>query len=118
MGYNPYYGNFPADDIDQLTKDLGNPRGGPYMAKVGRETDRDPKKYTITKQSNILAWRKLSVGYFSHVTIATYETGDGWYIIHSSAANDEVREELIPSWYQTTFDNPTVYYWLAIGRGN
>ncbi|MGC9059483.1 MAG: hypothetical protein ACP5H3_03725 [Candidatus Aenigmatarchaeota archaeon] len=52
------------------------------------------------------------------MTIATYKTSDGCYIIHSSSARNKVYEELIPSGYKTTFDKPTVYHWLAIGRGN
>lgn len=117
MGYPLYYGNFPADGIDVLTR-YTSWGGGPYMEKDGKESSLDPKYYTVTKQSNILAWWNLSEGYFTHVTIATYKTSDGWYIIHSSAYRDGVYEELIPEWYETMFDKPTVYHWLAIGRGN
>jgi hypothetical protein len=117
MGYNLYYGNFPADGIDVLTT-YTSWGGGPYMQNDGKETNSDPRYYTITKQSNILAWWELTKGYFTHVTIATYKDSNGWYIIHSSIANNEVWEELIPSGYKTTFDKPTVYHWLAIGRGN
>lgn len=123
MGYNPYYGNFPGDGIDQLTKNLGSPRGGPYMTKVGQESSTNPNNYTLTKQSNILAWSTTQGNAFDHITIATYKTSSGWYIIHSSLYSYQhygyaVWEELIPSWYATTFTPPTVYYWNAIGRGN
>lgn len=117
LGYNPYYGNFPADGIDQLTKNLGSPRGGPYMTRVGQESSTNPNNYTLTKQSNILAWKKGG-GAFEHVTIATYKDSNGWHIIHSSLANNGVLEEVIPNWYTTTFVPPTVYYWNVIGRGN
>ena len=122
MGYNPYYGNFPASDIDVLTTHPDNTRGGPYMTKVGTEQQANPIYYTLVKQSNILAWKKPSSSY-EHVTIATYKTSSGWYITHSSLYSYQhygyaVWEELIPSWYATTFTPPTVYYWNFIGSGN
>ena len=122
MGYNLYYGNFPADGISVLTR-YTSWGGGPYMQNDGKETSFQPKYYTVTKQSNILAWWEPSKGYFTHVTIATYKTSDGWYIIHSSLYSYQhygcaVWEELIPEWYETMFDKPTVFHWLAIGRGN
>jgi len=117
MGYNLYYGNFPADGIDVLTTSTSW-GGGPYMQNDSKETSFDPKYYTITKQSNILAWQKTGQA-FEHVTIATYKTNDSWYIIHSSASgNIAVKEELIPQGYTTTYDKPTVYHWIDIGRGN
>jgi len=117
MEYNLYYGNFPADGINVLTTSTSW-GGGPYMQKDGKETSSDPKYYTVTKQSNILAWWELAKGYFTHVTIATYKTSDGWWIIHPSAAHKGVYEEVIPSGYKTMFDKPTVYHWIDIGRGN
>jgi len=117
MGYSPYYGNFPACKIDVLTTHPDNTRGGPYMVNDGQETSLDPRYYTVTKQSNILAWKPKN-GSYEHVTIATYKDSAGWHIIHSSVANDGVLEEVIPAGYKTMFDKPTVFHWLAIGRGN
>jgi hypothetical protein len=119
MGYNLYYGNFPADGVNVLTTNTSW-GGGPYLKYVGQETNYTPSSYTLTKQSNILVWKRKSDGVNDHVTIATYKTSaNGWFIIHSSAANNGVYEEVIPSfYYQGYFYPPFVYYWIAIGSGN
>ena len=87
------------------------------MTKVGQESSTNPNNYTLTKQSNILAWSTTQGNAFDHITIATYKDSNGWHIIHSSAENNGVLEEVIPYWYTTTFVAPTVYYWNVIGRG-
>lgn len=75
---------------------------------------------TITlKQSNLFCWDvDPHDGELDHVTMYTY-TDDQLKKrhIHSSAANNGVKEEVVPAWYWATDPDPYVCYFNAIGIG-
>ena len=69
MNY-PLY--FPESDIGGMVGKLttpDNPAKTKYLEKVGKE-------YNLIKQSNLLASNHS--GEYEHITIAAYETSDGW----------------------------------------